>query len=116
MRTLLSVIYWFVAGALIGFGVIALLSIGWATILLGLILVVIGVVRVGVHGVWGALLGGGLVPLAFLLYDLQNSDIQPAATAHTYQELAVIFGAIALAGLVWGLLVTALSSRSLRAG
>jgi hypothetical protein len=56
----------------IGFGVIAILSIGWPSILLGLILVVIGVIRLGVREVWGALLGGGLAPLAFLLCQLPH--------------------------------------------
>jgi hypothetical protein len=99
-------LYWFVAGGLFGFGVIAILSIGWPAILLGLVLTVIGVIRLGVREVWGALLGGGLVPLAFLLYDLQNSDILPASTAQTYRTMALIFGAIAAVGFVWGLMAT----------
>jgi hypothetical protein len=111
MNSLPRALYWFVAGGLIGFGVIAILSIGWPSILLGLILVVIGVIRLGVREVWGALLGGGLVPLAFLLYDLQNPDIQPASTAQAYQVMALIFGAIALLGLLWGLIATLLSAR-----
>jgi len=91
--------------------VIALLSIGWPLILVGLILSVIGAFRLGVRELWGAFLGGGLVPLAFLLNDLQNPDIQPATTAQFYQQLAMIFGAIALLGLLWGLIATLLSQR-----
>jgi hypothetical protein len=112
MNSLLRALYWFVAGGLIGFGVIAILSIGWPLILLGLILVVVGVIRVGVRELWGALLGGGLVPLAFLLNDLQNSDIQPATTAQTYQVMAQIFGGIAIAGFIWGVIALLLSVRS----
>ena len=112
VNTLRGALYWFVAGGLIGFGVIAILSIGWPAILLGLVLTVIGVIRLGARGVWGVLLGGGLVPLAFLLYDLQNANILPASTAQTYQLLAMIYGAIAAVGFVWGLIATLLRLRT----
>ena len=108
----LCAVYWFVAGGLIGFGVIGIASIGWPLILLGLILVVVGVIRLGVRELWGALLGGGLVPLTFLLYDLQNADILPATTAQTYHVMAQIFGAIALMGFIWGVIALLLSVRS----
>jgi hypothetical protein len=62
----------------------------------------------------GALLGVGLVPLAFLLNDLQNPDLQPAATAQTYTVMAIIFGAIAAVGVVWGLIETAMRTTSHR--
>jgi len=110
--TMRRALYWFVAGGLIGFGVIALLSIGWPLILVGLILLVIGALRLGVRELWGAFLGGGLVPLAFLLNDLQNPDIQPATTAQFYQLLAMLLGAITLLGLLWGLIATLLSLRT----
>lgn len=97
---------------MIGFGVIAILSIGAPLILLGLILFVVGVIRVGVRELWGALLGGGLTPLAFLLHDLQNPDIQPATTAQTYQFLAQIFGGIAIVGFFWGVIALLLSVRA----
>jgi hypothetical protein len=111
MNSMLRALYWFVAGGLLGFGVIAILSIGAPLILLGLILVVIGAIRLGARELWGALLGCGLVPLAFLLNDLQDPNIQPAATAQTYQVLALIFGAIAALGLAWGVVATLLSLR-----
>lgn len=106
MSTVLRALYWFVAGGLLGFGVIAILSIGAPLIVLGLILIVVGVLRLGPRGLWGALLGCGLVPLAFLLNDLQNSEILPLATAQTYTVMAMIFGAIAALGLAWGLIAT----------
>lgn len=112
MNTLLRALYWFVVGGLIGVGVIALLSIGWFLILLGVILVIVGVARVGVREIWGILLGGGLAPLAFLLNDLQNPDIQPVSTAETYQFMAQIFGAVAAVGLIWGVIALILSARS----
>lgn len=111
MNTLARAAYWFVAGGLIGFGVIGILSIGAVFLLLGLILVVIGAIRLGIREFWGALLGVGLVPLTFLLNDLQNPDIVPVSTAQTYQIMALIFGAIAAAGLLWGLIATLLNAR-----
>jgi hypothetical protein len=112
MNTMLRALYWFFAGGLLGFGFVAILSIGAPLMLLGLILVVIGAIRLGARGLWGALLGCGLVPLASLLYALQDPNIQPAATVQTYQVLALIFGAIAALGLAWGLIATLLSVRS----
>lgn len=99
---MLRALYWFVAGALLGVGVIAILSIGVLLLLAGLIMVVIGAIRFGARGLWAGLIGFGLVPMLILLNDLQQ-PIQPASTAHAYQMLAIIFGAIALLGLVWGL-------------
>jgi hypothetical protein len=106
---MLRALYWFVAGGLLGVGVIAILSIGAPLIALSLILIVVGALRVGARGLWAALLGCGLAPLAFLLYDLQNANIQPAATAQTYTTLAIIFGAIAALGLAWGLFAMVMS-------
>jgi hypothetical protein len=101
---MLRALYWFVAGALIGFGVIAILSIGALFLLAGLILVIIGALRLGARGLWAGLIGFGLVPGLILLSDLSSPEsIQPASTAQTYQQLAIFFGAVAVLGLVWGL-------------
>jgi hypothetical protein len=63
VNTVLHALYWFVAGGLLGLGVIAILSIGAPLIVLSLILIVVGAFRVGARGLWGSLLGCGLVPL-----------------------------------------------------
>ena len=102
---MLRALYWFVAGALIGAGVIAILSIGVLFLLAGLILVVIGAIRVGARGLWAGLVGFGLLPMLILVGDLSGpGPIEPASTAQAYHMLAIIFGAIALLGLVWGLI------------
>lgn len=49
VNALLRALYWVVAWGPIGFGVIAILSIGWLTIALGLLVIIIGVLRVGFH-------------------------------------------------------------------
>jgi hypothetical protein len=107
MDTMLRVLYWFVAGGLIGFGVIGILSIGAPFILLGLILAMMSAIRLGARELWGALLGGGLVPLSILLID-RSHPILPAATGQTYHVMAAIFGAMALLGSLWGLLAALL--------
>ena len=107
---MLRALYWFVAGALIGFGVIAILSIGVIFLAAGLIMVLIGAFRVGARGLWAALIGFGLVPAAILENDLAGGPIQPATTAQAYQVMAIAFGAIALVGVLWGI-VTALRGR-----
>ena len=47
--------YWLLTGALIGFGMIAILSIGSLFLLLGVMLLVVGALRVGPRGIWAAL-------------------------------------------------------------
>jgi hypothetical protein len=68
--TMLRALYWVVAGGVIGFGVIAILSIGAPFLLAGLILIVVGALRLGARELWTALLSCGLLPLSFLLRDL----------------------------------------------
>jgi hypothetical protein len=107
VNTLLRTLYWFVAGGLLGFGVLSLLSIGAPLMVLALILIVIGAIRLGPRGAFGAFLGAGLVPFPFLLIDILNPELQPAANDQTGTVLAIVFGAIALAGVAWGVLETA---------
>lgn len=102
---MLRVLYWFLAGALLGVGVIAILSIGVFLLVAGLTLVVIGAIRLGRREVWAGVVGFGLVPAMILQGDLSGSaSIEPASTAQMYQLLAVISGAITLLGLIWGLI------------
>lgn len=63
-------LYWLLTGALIGFGVIAILSVGIPFLLLGLILVVFGAVRHKGAGLWAALVGVGGLPVLILVWDV----------------------------------------------
>lgn len=103
MNSFLRAAYWFIAGGVIGVGVIAILSIGAIFLAVGLALTVFGVLRVGTRELWAALVGGGVVPLSILLYDL-SQPIQPMTTAQSYWALAVVFGVIAVLGLLVGLI------------
>lgn len=110
---MLRALYWFVAGTLIGFGVLAILSIGLVFLIGGVIFVVFGAIRLGARGLWAGLVGVGLLPLLILIGDLASPQpIEPASTAQTYTLLAVIFGAIALLGLLWGLIAGLIHARA----
>lgn len=104
---MLRALYWFVAGALIGAGVLASLSIGALFLLAGMILVVIGAKQLGARGLWAGLVGFGLLPMLILVRDLSGPvPIEPASTAQAYLILAITFGAIALLGVLWELVAT----------
>ena len=60
-------LYWLLTGALIGFGCIAILSIGFAFLMLGLILLPVGAIRLGGRGLWAALVGLGGLPALILV-------------------------------------------------
>ena len=112
--------YWVMAGGLIGFGLIGILSIGFPFLLVGLAMVIYGVIRRWVDTVWAAFVGFGILPALFLLYDLitaplpcppQGLSLPPNAASLScgsipgrYAVLVVIFGVIALAGGIWPLL------------
>jgi hypothetical protein len=115
------VIYWLLTGALLGFGFIAILSIGAPFLLLGSILLAIGALRVGIHGTWAALIGFGALPAGILIWDVTSMSWAceggdalpnvnyfscvdtPLGLLTTYHVLALFFGLIVLAGLVWPL-------------
>ncbi len=120
------VLYWLLTGALIGFGVVSLPSIGMFVLLLGLILVGFGAFRVGGAGLWAALVGFGALPAAILVWDVTSAPWAcmipggggsalpnvnyftcvdtPFGTLTTYHVMALVFGVIALVGLIWPLL------------
>jgi hypothetical protein len=113
--------YWLLTGALIGFGMIAILSIGSLFLLLGVILLVVGALRVGPRGIWAALVGFGAVPAGILIWDVTSMPWAcqggeplpnvnyfvcvdtPFGLLTAYHVMALIFGLVALVGLVWPL-------------
>ena len=104
----LRAIYWAVIGALIGVGVIAILSIGIFLQAASVPLIILGAVRGWWRQLWAGLVGIGLAPMLILLNDLQNrASIHPASTADTYQAMAIVFGVIAVVGLLAGVAVEA---------
>lgn len=118
-------LYWLLTGALIGFGFIAILSIGAPFVLLGVILAVIGAIRFREKGIWAALVGFGVLPAAILVWDVVSAPwaCQPSSgpatqlnvnyfscvdtfvgPLTTYHIMALGFGVIALLGIAWPLL------------
>lgn len=66
-------LYWVATGAVMGFGLIGLMTIGFPFLVVGLILAVVGLWRPGVGEVWGLLIGlGGLPALVFLSHIVQG--------------------------------------------
>ena len=116
-------LYWLLTGALLGFGFIAILSIGALFLLLGLVLAIFGAVRRRGTGLWAALVGFGGLPALILLWDVTSApwDCQSATGGSlpnvnyytcvdtvfgrltTYHVAAFGFGVIALLGLAWPL-------------
>lgn len=119
-------LYWLLTGAVIGFGIIAILSIGLPFIILGLLLVVFGVIRFGMRELWAAVVGAGLLPAGILLWDVTSGPwacapqgggvtaqenvnyytcvSTPVGTLTSYHVLAFWFGVVALLGFAWLLL------------
>ena len=112
--------YWLIAGALTGFGVIGILSIGFPFLLAGLGMVIFGVIRFKARGFWAALIGFGTLPALILIGDIitapppctgqiltlppNTSSVSCGYIPDSYYIMAGIFGAIALVGMAWPLL------------
>ncbi len=127
--------YWLITGTLIGTSFLGILSFGFPFVILGVILAAVGVIWMRGEEWWTALVGFGGVPAVFLLLAVTSRPWAcisgPVTGAHpnvgyydcvetpiglltTYHVMAIVFGAIALAGLAWAL-VRALVTRGRRA-
>ncbi len=104
MQTKWKAFYWLAAGASMGFGLIAF-GLGLLPFLFGLILALYGVKRIGPRGFWLVLVGMGLVPVALLMYNYITAD-NSTFFPDSYLYGIALFGAITLAGLIWGLAET----------
>ena len=115
-------LYWGVTGALFGFGLIGMLTIGLPFLLLGAIMLAYGAIRIGWTGVWGMLVGFGLLPALFLLptyFFVERcapgtvlslpADAPPGTIVScggvppAYLYLGIGFVTIATFGLIWGI-------------
>ena len=104
--------YWLLAGTLVGFGVIAILSIGFPFLLVGCGLVIFGIIRFRFKGFWAFLVGFGALPALILTAQLVGSPLPTCLPGSTngncyppsYYNLAIFFGCTALLGGVWALL------------
>lgn len=102
-------LYWGLIGALLGFGLISINSVGLPFLLVGLALSILAGLRLKSGGLWAALSGFGVVPVAGYLYTIITTPATcaPNQISHcghlssTYYVAPIIFGAIALAGILW---------------
>lgn len=124
-RTLPYLVLWGFVGALFGVGLIAILSIGWPLILLGLVLAgAIAWIGRG-RGFWAALIGFGIAPAAILIFDIVTAPppcpAQPVVVTGgsftcgyippAYGYMAAAFLAVALAGALIPLVSRLLRAR-----
>jgi hypothetical protein len=104
-------LYWGLIGGLLGFGLLTINSFGLPFLLVGLALSILAGLRLKSGGLWAALIGFGVVPVAGYLYTFVTTPSNCAPTQHTrcghlsssYYVAPLIFGAIALVGVVWAL-------------
>ena len=102
-------LYWGLIGGLLGFGLLSINSIGLPFLLVGLALSILAGLRLKSGGLWAALIGFGVVPVAGYLYDILTipSTCAPGQHSHcgqlssSYYVAPFIFGAITLVGIVW---------------
>jgi hypothetical protein len=103
MTSMQRTFFWIICGALMGFGLIAF-GLGLLPFLLGAVLALYGVKRIGPEGFWITIVSMGITPALILAYDYLSAD--PATTwfPDNYLYGIVLFVALALGGVVWGLL------------
>ncbi len=102
-------LYWGLIGALLGFGLLSINSVGLPFLLVGLALSIVAALRLKSGGLWAALIGFGLVPVVGYLYTILTtpSTCSPNQHSHcgqlssSYYVAPIIFGAIALVGILW---------------
>jgi hypothetical protein len=91
--------YWLVAGGLLGFGLMAIFSVGLPIFLFGLIMVMYKVRRSGDKGFGLVLVGMGLVPAAYLLLAYFTADRSSTFySVDAYSKGVLVYIALALAG------------------
>lgn len=134
---ILRALYWLLVGALLGVGVIAILSIGIFLLAAGVLLLIVGLIWWRGRVWWAALVGFGSFPALILLWDVTSapwacesangvvqSGISTGGASQTsvnyytcygpltsYHILAIGFGVIALLGAMWAIFSALWASR-----
>lgn len=92
-----------IAGIFMGFGFIAF-GLGLLPLAFGIVLALYGVRRFGPGGLWIVITTAGAVPALVLLYRALTLDPAQAALDPNRFVAVAVFGALACAGIAWGLL------------
>jgi hypothetical protein len=102
MRSLERALYWALAGTLMGLGFVGF-GFGLLPLLLGLVMAIYGVWRLGSGGLWMVLATAGAVPAIILLSSYLTLDPTHVTLGPHHLTTVAIFGLLALAGCLWGL-------------
>jgi hypothetical protein len=131
------ILYWFVAGMLIGVGLITIPVIGWFILVpAGLILTIMRLARLGRDGVWALAVGFGTLPVvlsvrAILIAQAELAGVPPCPSSQAVAPAPGVpsgtcggpiptvwyvflagYAVIALAGLAWPLIQLARRRRA----
>ena len=101
MLSLQRIIFWVVAGACMGFGLIAF-GLGLTPFVFAAVVALYGIKRFGSQGFWIMLVSMGIVPLALVSVQYYTAD--PMTTTYPINPLPILalaFGPIILGGLIW---------------
>ena len=100
-ETLGRTLYWAVAGGLMGVGLVAF-GLAFLPFLIGAVLALYRLRRLGARGFWVALVAMGLLPALILIYDYATADGVSVFVPDSYLQIAALFLLIAVAGAVLG--------------
>lgn len=103
MRKNIRMLYWLIAGGMMGFGMIAF-GLGFLPTLFGGVLALYGIKRFGTQGFWMTLIGIGAVPAAILLLGYLTAQSANIFTGPPPFGAVGVFGGVVLAGIVWGVI------------
>ena len=101
LATVMGNFYWLLAGALLGFGLMAAFSIGIAFFLPGMFMALYRVWRVGGRGFGLVLVGMGLLPLVYLPLSYFTADRTNTFYPGDWWRGLLVYGALAVIGAVW---------------
>ena len=101
MISRMSISYWLLAGALLGFGLMSAFSIGIPIFLLGMVLALYRVWRVGGSGFGLALVSMGLLPAIYLSISYFTADRSNTFYPDDWWKGLIVYLALAGAGAVW---------------
>jgi len=97
----MSISYWLLAGALLGFGLMSAFSIGIPIFLLGMVLALYRVWRVGGAGFGLALVSMGLLPAIYLSISYFTADRSNTFYPDDWWKGLLVYLALAGIGTVW---------------
>jgi len=111
ISTLQARIYWALAGALLGLGVVTIFSVGIGLVLLGAALLLYAASKKLLRSdsllLWIAVAAMGFAPALLLTFTYIASDHTTDIYFSSYWSSVLIFAAIGLAGIFGGVITTA---------